>query len=107
MRSFFIDENGGYYEGDQIDLAHQQVSRRPDADHVLSGGVWVQRTKSQAEIDRETAKSEVASAKVLPKIAAFKAMTRQQVKAMAADQTKRDDLLEVLALAVWTYLNNQ
>lgn len=37
---YFIDEGGGYHEGDQIpgDVA---VPQRPDANHVWSNGQWV------------------------------------------------------------------
>lgn len=41
MTGFFIDQNGGYYEGDRQDSAHESVDRRPSDKHVRVNGAWV------------------------------------------------------------------
>lgn len=38
---YFIDNDGRYYEGDQLDPSHQPVPRRPGPDYNFVGGVWV------------------------------------------------------------------
>ena len=38
---FYIDQNGGYYEGDKANWQDQDVSQRPDANHTWNGSAWV------------------------------------------------------------------
>ena len=38
---FYIDQNGGYYEGAIANWQDQDVSQRPDANHTWNGSAWV------------------------------------------------------------------
>jgi hypothetical protein len=60
----------------------------------------------KAAEDRAALIAERISAKTAPKVSAFKSLARLQVRAMAADPAKREDLVEVLALAVWADLQD-
>lgn len=37
---YYIDQNGSYYEGDQVSLSDQEVPQRPDANHTWNGSAW-------------------------------------------------------------------
>lgn len=38
---FYIDQNGGYYEGDKAHWQDQDVPQRPSANHTWIGSAWV------------------------------------------------------------------
>lgn len=38
---FYIDQNGGYYEGDKAHWQDQEVPQRPSANHTWNGSAWV------------------------------------------------------------------
>lgn len=38
---FYIDQNGGYYEGDKAHWQDQDVPQRPSANHTWNGSAWV------------------------------------------------------------------
>jgi hypothetical protein len=62
--------------------------------------------KTPDQLAKEALDTERKAARSAIKVNNFKALTRPQVKAMAADPTKQSDLLEVLALAAWANLND-
>lgn len=37
----YIDQNGGYYEGDKAHWQDQDVPQRPSANHTWNGSAWV------------------------------------------------------------------
>lgn len=38
---FYIDQDGGYYEGDKAHWQDQEVPQRPSANHTWNGSAWV------------------------------------------------------------------
>ncbi len=38
---YYVNSEGGYYEGDQIHALDVAVDPRPDSAHILDGGKWI------------------------------------------------------------------
>lgn len=48
ITGYWLDGNGGYYEGDRLEQTHISVTRRPSPDYDWQNGVWVQNTNKAA-----------------------------------------------------------